>query len=78
MNETTTERSPEETAEIQRHKYLLSEKAGHDVGWEFALQDWDSHHAQQFRQSTDSDVTPPADGETRTFFMRLLAKARKR
>lgn len=27
-------------AEIEKHKYFLSEKAGHDVGWEFAEQDY--------------------------------------
>lgn len=26
--------------EIERHKWLESEKAGHDVGFEFAMIDW--------------------------------------
>ena len=43
----TAERSAEETAEIERHKYFLSEKAGHDVGWETAEQDWEENHAQE-------------------------------
>ena len=43
------ERTAEETAEIERHKYFLSEKAGHDVGWEFAEHDWDEHHAHDYR-----------------------------
>ncbi|NND99283.1 MAG: hypothetical protein HKN47_18340, partial [Pirellulaceae bacterium] len=45
----TVERSPEETAEIERHKYFLSEQAGHDVGWECAEQDWEANHAEQYR-----------------------------
>ena len=45
----TAERSAEETAEIERHKYFLSEKAGHDVGWETAEQDWEENHAQEYR-----------------------------
>ncbi|MGB7344409.1 MAG: hypothetical protein WBD20_09365 [Pirellulaceae bacterium] len=39
------ERTEEQIADIQRHKYLLSEQAGYDVGWEFAEQDWLEHHA---------------------------------
>ena len=35
-------RSSEEIAEIERHKYFLSEKQGHDVGWEFAERDWET------------------------------------
>ena len=27
-------------AEIERHKWIESEKAGHDVGFEFAMIDW--------------------------------------
>lgn len=51
MNRTTVERSSQEVAEIERHKYFLSEKAGHDVGWEFAEQDWESKYGAQFRVS---------------------------
>ena len=43
-------RSTDEIAEIERHKYFLSEKRGHDVGWEFAEQDWECHHAEQWRR----------------------------
>lgn len=45
MSEIQTELSPDVTAEIERHKYFLSEKAGYDVGWEHARQDWFEHHA---------------------------------
>lgn len=35
-----------EREEILRHKWILSEEAGYDVGFEAALLDWaESHHA---------------------------------
>lgn len=51
------ERSPEEIAEIERHKYFLSEKAGHDVGWEHAVGDWDA----RWREKWLLDQGPVAD-----------------
>jgi hypothetical protein len=67
MTQTTSNRSPEEVAEIEKHKYFLSEKVGHDVGWEAAEQDWDSNYAVQFRRSANpKSVT--------TFLKRLLPK----
>jgi hypothetical protein len=81
MDQPTLERSPEEVSEIAKHKYFLSEKAGHDVGWEFAEQDWESKFAEQFRQScqTESpDSRGGAGGGISTFFVRVLAKARRR
>jgi hypothetical protein len=44
------ERSVAETQEIERHKYFLSEKRGHDVGWELAARDWELHHAARWRR----------------------------
>ena len=35
--------SESEIAQIEQHKYFLSEKAGYDVGWEHAEQDWREH-----------------------------------
>lgn len=35
--------------EILQHKWLESEKAGHDVGWEKAATNWMIHHRAQFR-----------------------------
>lgn len=49
-------RNAAELAEIERHKYLLSEKSGYDVGWEFAERDWDQHHAAQWRQAQAGQV----------------------
>lgn len=40
-----------EREEILRHKWLLSEKAGHDVGFERALLDWCHHHRKTWRKS---------------------------
>ena len=45
------DRKPEEVAEINRHKYFLSEKHGRDVGWEFAEHDWEQNHAAEWRSS---------------------------
>jgi hypothetical protein len=35
---------------IQVHKYYLSQKAGHDIGLEYAIADWLKHHATAWRQ----------------------------
>lgn len=46
---TVRTRSQDEIAEIEKHKYFLSEKAGYDVGWEHAEQHWDENHSADFR-----------------------------
>jgi hypothetical protein len=78
MNQISIERSEAEIAEIEKHKYFLSERAGYDVGWQAAEEDWDSNYAEEFRQSTNPEPTPAAEQKTGTFFRRLLAKARAR
>lgn len=45
----------EEREEILRHKWLESEKAGKDIGFEKALLDWVRHHRKDWRHSKDSD-----------------------
>jgi hypothetical protein len=55
------QRSPEEMREIERHKYFLSERQGHDVGWEFAEQDWERHHAARWRREHLSVTAAPCD-----------------
>ena len=40
----------EQMREIERHKYLLSQQAGHDVGWELAAKDWVARHAAEWRR----------------------------
>lgn len=39
----------DKTAEIERHKYFLSEKKGYDVGWDFAQDDWESQFGEAWR-----------------------------
>lgn len=36
--------------EVMRHKWLLSEKAGYDVGLEAALIDWVTNHRATFHK----------------------------
>lgn len=39
-----------EREEILRHKWIESEKAGHDIGFEKALLDWVLRHRSNWRQ----------------------------
>jgi hypothetical protein len=36
--------------EIQRLKWIASENAGHDIGFEFALNDWAQNHRASWRR----------------------------
>ncbi|MCF7789733.1 MAG: hypothetical protein K9N47_26660 [Prosthecobacter sp.] len=38
-----------EQEEIQRLKWLASERDGHDIGFEFALNDWAQNHRAEWR-----------------------------
>ena len=40
-----------EELEILKHKWLESEKVGHDIGIENAQQSWAHHHAEDWRKS---------------------------
>ena len=40
-----------EREEILKHKWLESEKAGKDVGFEWALLDWNFHHRTNWRKN---------------------------
>ena len=40
-----------EREEILRHKWLESEKAGHDIGFERALTDWIVKHRASWRKT---------------------------
>lgn len=40
-----------EREEILRHKWIESEKVGHDIGFEKALLDWVMRHRGQWRQT---------------------------
>jgi hypothetical protein len=43
-----------EREEILKHKWYLSQKAGHDVGFEKALLDWIVNHRAQWRAGRQS------------------------
>ena len=40
-----------EREEILRHKWLESEKVGHDIGFEKALMDWIKNHREKWRNN---------------------------
>ena len=40
-----------EREEILRHKWIESEKAGHDIGFERALTDWIVKHRSKWRRT---------------------------
>ena len=44
-----------EREEILRHKWIESEKAGHDVGFEKALLDWIIKHRSSWREKRHKD-----------------------
>lgn len=67
------ERSPEEV-EIERHKYFLSEKAGHDVGWEHAAADWQENHAATFRRNGSASDPPNGKGIS-MLFKRIFSRS---
>lgn len=39
-----------EREEILRHKWIESEKSGHDIGFEKALLDWIIHHRSEWKR----------------------------
>ncbi len=47
-----------EREEILRHKWLESEKAGHDIGFERALTDWIIKHRAKWRKGRQSKPEP--------------------
>lgn len=42
--------SQQQLKQIEEHKYHMSQKAGHDVGWEVAATEWVEHHAAAWRE----------------------------
>ena len=74
--ERTADRPQEEITEIERHKYFLSEQAGHDVGWEFAEQDWEEQHGRAFRKDQPEPMACPApSGGISMLFRRMFGRA---
>lgn len=45
-----------EREEILRHKWLESERLGHDIGFERALLDWIRKHRESWRNARRSQV----------------------
>ena len=57
MSQSTTSHFPNayaafeaELAKLLEHKYLESQKTGHDIGFERALKDWAAHHRPNWRE----------------------------
>ena len=48
-----------EREEILKHKWIESEKAGHDIGFEKALTDWVAKHKSKWRRSRQP--APPSE-----------------
>ena len=48
-----------ERDEIMRHKWIESEKAGHDIGFEHALTDWIVKHRTKWRKTRQSGGDDP-------------------
>ncbi|HEY9510568.1 MAG TPA: DUF4032 domain-containing protein [Verrucomicrobiae bacterium] len=46
-----------EREEILKHKWIESEKAGRDIGFERALTDWIIKHRSKWRKSRQSPVS---------------------
>lgn len=47
-----------EREEIMRHKWLESEKAGRDIGFEEALTDWIVNHRARWRKERQASYQP--------------------
>jgi hypothetical protein len=45
-----------EREEILRHKWIESEKAGHDIGFERALTDWIIRHRSAWRKARQNNT----------------------
>ena len=75
MNDSKTDLSPETITEIERHKYFLSEKAGYDVGWDFAEQDWLAHFAES-SPAGSSRVDPGTTDTPKSGLSRFLQRRR--
>lgn len=47
--------------EIERHKYVVSQRVGHDIGWERAALDWIDRYAADWRRwwEEQREACPP-------------------
>jgi hypothetical protein len=53
-----------EREEILKHKWLESEKAGHDIGFEKALLDWIVKHRSAWREKRQRVPAPSIGGSS--------------
>jgi hypothetical protein len=74
MEQRACQRISEEIAEIERHKYFLSEKAGHDVGWEFAERDWDENYGHRGIPDPSTQTESKTTGGWSNWFKRWLLR----
>ncbi len=49
-----------EQEEILRLKWLASERQGHDIGFEYALNDWARNHRAEWRSMRNKLLRQPA------------------
>ncbi len=75
MNGLSPDLSPEDIAEIERHKYFLSEKAGYDVGWEFAEDDWRANFSEEPQETSEPTSEAVYAGPLGKLLKRLLSRA---
>ncbi|MDM4017856.1 hypothetical protein [Roseiconus lacunae] len=65
--------------EINLHKYYLSERAGYDVGWDHAVNDWKQMRANEAQANvqlqTEVERSEKPKNRIGGFFKRLLSKA---
>ena len=54
LNSELYKRFIEERGEILKHKWIESEKAGQDIGFEKALLSWAFHHRTEWMKNKDS------------------------
>ena len=45
-----------EREEILKHKWIESQKAGRDVGFEWALVDWTIRHRAEWRKNKEKEI----------------------
>jgi hypothetical protein len=53
-----------EKEEIMKHKWIESQKAGHDIGFERALTDWIIKHRSKWRRSRHTPSGPSGSGSS--------------
>ncbi len=68
-------KNPKVVEEINRHKWFKSEKAGRDIGFEAACEDWIKNFSQNWLNKNCSDKKPAGACCTGTTAKKRSAKA---